>query len=390
MQHSWPPGSRLGVRLRDGSAIAALVVDGVPTVQFDIRFTGSDERALTALLRTVRSNAPGPVDSVAWEFSELLNPVNYAERVAALRLLPRQPVSNALGTHPTALMRDLVGWRGMVHGGHDMFGLELAPPDIDGAVRAAHSATEAGYSALAITAAGAVGAAEHERAVAERVRDEIRGLRVCISHELGGLGILRRETATVLSAALQPRADELVACCERATAAALGHPTAWFAAADGGRVSAERLRAFPVVGLEAGAAAGILGSALLAGASAADVETYVLASLGGSEAPEPHRYTELFGPPADPLDGATDAVAIGCAATEPSARLDLVVSAETTAELNRVRSLIEHRACTVVASAGALPGSERVVSSSVVPLSFLRSGSYRVVVRAAGQLGGES
>jgi hypothetical protein len=445
MEHGWSMGSRIGVRLRGGLATAVLVVDGALADQSTTSFTGSGERALIALLRKVAAHSPGPVDSVAWELSGLLDPSAHAERVAALRLVPREPVSDVLGAHPSRMMQDLVGWRATVRGGHDLFGVELTPVDTDGAVHLARSAAKAGYSALAITGAGGVSCAEHERVVAERIRDAVRGLRLCLSHEFGGLGLVQREAATVLSAALQPRANELVGRCEKITAAAVRQGAAWFVSADGGRVSAERLRAFPVVGLQARRAAGVLGAALVSGSpttgvvladgatllsaqvrdglphAAPDVlevgglriampqavitrlatdldppkttamkpEPTVVASLDGTGTTAVRRYAERFGRSTFALADKHDVVAIGCAATEPSAWLDLVMSAESPAELERVRALVEHRACNVVASAGARPGSERVVGSAAVPLSFLRSGSYRIVVRATGQLGGE-
>ncbi|WP_020667166.1 hydantoinase/oxoprolinase N-terminal domain-containing protein [Amycolatopsis nigrescens] len=443
MAYRWPTGGRIGVCLRPGSATAALVVDGRSVSQSAIPFDGHDERALTTLLRETSARAKGPVESVAWDLSELLVPTADIGRVAALRVVPREPVSAGLADHPAPLMRALVGHRTTVRGGHDMFGLELAPLDLDGAVRAARAAADAGFTALAITAAGAVGCAEHESAVAESVLDAVPGLRLSLSHEIGGLGVSAREAATVLTAALGPLATELVGRCERSTAAGVRRGASWYVAADGGRVSAERLRTFPVHGLRAGTAAGMLGAAMLSSVSTA---TVVLAGADGYTSGQvrdglPHAASDVMtldgmrlatpqavlssvSPPLAPtspapaipdtvvaardetgtegarhfadrlgnagtlVDPAADVVAIGCTATEPSAWLDLVVSADTPQELRRVRGQVEDRACTVVASGGARPGTERVVSSSAVPLSFLRSGSYRVVVRATGRLGG--
>jgi hypothetical protein len=56
-----------------------------------------------------------------------------------------------------------------VRGGHDLFGTELTPLDIEAAVREARAAREAGFEALAVTATGAVGSTDHETAVAERI-----------------------------------------------------------------------------------------------------------------------------------------------------------------------------------------------------------------------------
>ncbi|MQA09401.1 MAG: hypothetical protein GEU98_12780 [Pseudonocardiaceae bacterium] len=438
MDYRWPVGSRIGMRLRHDSATAALVVDGSPTDQSHVQFDGAGERALTTLLRQSCARAPGEVESVAWELSELLVPPEHAERVAALRIVPRPPVSDALREHPSPMLRTLVGQRATVRGGHDLFGMELAPVDLDAAARAARAAADAGFAALAVTAAGSAGSPDHERAVAERVLDAVPWLRLCLSHEVGGLGLLQREAATVLTAALQPRATDLVGRCERITAAGVRRGVAWFASGDGGRVSAERLRSFPVTGLEAGNAVGLLGAAMVSSTATASVvlaagdrfaagqvrdglphaasdvmelggmrlatpqavlspvsapavgEPTIVAAVNETDAAAARRFRAGLGSAATLVDPGTDVVAVGCTATEPTAWLDLVVSADTPAELRRVRTMMEDRTCTLLASGGARPGTERVVSSAVVPLSFLRSGSYRVVIRASGRLGGQA
>jgi hypothetical protein len=437
MEHRWPGGSRIGVRVRAGTATAALVVDGRPQRQSTVRFTGAGDRAVTGLLRELGSLAA--VESVAWELSDVLAPAASPARVAVLRIAPRRPVSSALGRHPAPLVRSLVGREAVVRGGHDLFGAELTPLDIDAALREARAAREAGFDALAVTATGAVGCAEHEMAVAERILDAVPGLRVCLSHEVGGFGLLQREASTVLNAALHPRAVDLVDRCERITAATVPHGATWFATGDGGRVSAERMRTFPVSVLGARGAAALLGAAMLAATPTATVvladedglvsghvrdelphvasdvmefagvrlatpqavlsplstalstvapEAAVVAAVDEAGVDTAREFAERLGA-ATLIGPGSDLVAVGATGTEPGAWLDTVVSADTQAELQRVRALLEQRACTVVASGDARPGSERVVSSAVIPLSFLRSGSYRIVVRACGRSGAE-
>jgi hypothetical protein len=437
MEHRWPAGSRIGVRVRAGTVTAALVVDGRPKSQATVRVTGTGDPAVTDLLCELGSRAA--VESVVWELSDVLAPATSGTRVAVLRIAPRRPVSPALGHHPAPLVRSLVGRQAVVRGGHDLFGTELTLLDVDAAVREARAAREEGFEALAVTATGAVGCADHETTVAERILDAVPGLRLCLSHEIGGFGLLQREAATVLNAALRPLAAELVDRCERITAAALPQATAWFATGDGVRLSAERTRTFPVAVLGARGAAALLGAARLAAAPTARV---ILADDGGLVSGHvrdglPHTASDLMesagvrlatpqavlsplseavpaaGPEATVIaavdeagagtarelagrlgaailvDPGSDLVAVGAAGTEPGAWLDTVVSADSPAELQRVRALLEQRACTMLASGGARPGSERVVSSAVLPLSFLSSGSYRIVIRAIGRSGAE-
>jgi hypothetical protein len=452
MTQRWPAGTRIGVRLgrqpASTTAHAVLSVDGAAVDARSVSFTGLGERSLVRMLRALRARAPSGVESVTWEVSDLLDPASFAQPVAALRIVPRQPVSSALHEHPSPLVRSLLGRRAVIGGGHDLFGVELAEPQVRAAVREARAAHAAGYTALAVTAAGATGCAEHEARVAERVLDAVPELKLSLSHQVGGYGVVQREAATVLSAALQARAATLTEWCERVTAAVLSRPACGFVTGDGGRVPAERLREFPVLGIGASAAAALVGTAMLGRTPDATVILADRAGLrvGQVRAGVPHAASDIvdshgvrlstpqvvlspvaaYPPPAagGPPDEATprtatliasmdqaaapvagrlaqeltahgatlaesdaDLVALGATATDPSAWLDLVVSADTPDELERVRSLIEHRARTLVAAYGAQPGSERVVGSALVPLSFLRSGSYRVVVRVTGSVG---
>ncbi|MCW2899031.1 MAG: hypothetical protein JWO67_1296, partial [Streptosporangiaceae bacterium] len=178
MEHRGPV-SRIGVRVRAGTVTAALVVDRRLESQSTVRVTGAGDRPIINLLRDLGSRAA--VESVAWELSDLLTPTASSTPVAALRIAPRQPVSPALGRHPAPLVRSLVGREAVVRGGHDLFGTELAPLDVDAAVREARAAQEAGFEALAVTATGAVGSAEHETAAAERILDAVPGLRLSLS-----------------------------------------------------------------------------------------------------------------------------------------------------------------------------------------------------------------
>ncbi|TCP55131.1 hypothetical protein EV191_102343 [Tamaricihabitans halophyticus] len=447
MDHRWPAGSRIGVGMHRDSVTAALVAEGSQLGRNDLPLDSTWqelEGRLAIQLRQLGSRARTPVESVAWELSDLLTPLAEASPVAALRMLPRAPVSDALAGQPSPLLHTLVGHRANVRGGHDLFGFELAPPDVTGAVAVARAAAEAGYPALAITASGAMGCPEHEQLAAEAILDAVPGLRLCLSHEVGGLGVLQREAAAVLTLALQPRIGELIGACERATASGAPAATAWFVAGDGGRLSAERLRTFPASALGSGGAAALLGAAVLAeqpdaSVVLADGDSYGLGYVrsglpyASSDVMEVDRMRlaipqAVISPVAVPdvgqagvlADGTgpalvvglrsddiaaarsfserstsetrlvcdADVVAVGSAVTEPSAWLDLVVTADNPEELERVRGTLADRACTLLASSGARPGTERIVSSTVSPLSFLRSGSYRVVLRASGSIGG--
>ncbi|MEO3861583.1 hypothetical protein [Acrocarpospora sp. B8E8] len=441
-------GARIGVRLAAGHAHAALVAGG------EVRQAAGrsdDDRALSRMLRGLAQGTP--VRSVTWDVSAELDPASAGSPVAAVRILPRMPFRGLGSGHPSPLLRALVGRQAAVIGGHDLFGVELAMLDIYALLRDAAEAEAQGLTALALTATGAPGCHDHELVAGELIRDALPQLRVSLSHQVGGLGLLDREAATVINAALLGRAEQVVERCGR-VAGGLGPLTSsWFVAGDGGRISAERLRLLPVLGLSATGAAALTGAARLAGVDDAVVGLARPDGLAVGHVRDglPHVATDLPGPggvrmavpqaaltpisgsaaasaaafallaehdqhpavvavageAASDQDGAAtdraravaarlpsatvlveppaELAAIGAAGTEPSAWLDTVLYAETSEELARKRAVVEQRALTLVAESGARLGSERVVSSRALSVSFLRSGSYRLVVRAGGR-----
>ncbi|SEN34550.1 hypothetical protein [Nonomuraea pusilla] len=444
-------GARIGVRLAAGQARAALVTGA------EIRHAACpshDDRALVRMLRGLARDVP--VRSVTWDVSDELDPARAGAPVAAVRVMPRLPVRGLGSGHPSPLLRALLRRQAAVIGGHDVFGVELAALDVRRLLEHADAAHADGTTALAVTATGALGCPGHELAAAVLIRDAFPQLRVSLSHQVGGLGLLDREAATVINAALLGTAGRVVERCAR-VAARLG-ASAWFVAGDGGRISAERLRMLPVLGLSATGAAALTGAARLAGVADAVVGLAGADGIAVGHVRDglPHVATDLPGPggvrmavpqasltpisgagqaaaavfallaehdqhtavvavavqgPEEPdraagrgaarelaravaarlpsasvlVEPAAELAAIGAACTEPSAWLDTILYAETSEVLARAQAAVEQRALTLVAESGARLGSERVVASRAVPLSFLRSGSYRLLVRAGGR-----
>ncbi|MBV8932722.1 MAG: hypothetical protein JOZ47_08900 [Kutzneria sp.] len=445
---------RIGVRLDATRAHGVLVHAGRVLASSSISKSAPFDRQLTGLLRqfTDPFTQRGTVDSVTWDISAVLegslrraghkhdSTAPVAGPVGVLRLLPRSPY--AVG-HTSALVNSLVAHVGTARGGHDLFGTELAPIDLESAARETAKARATGVTALAVIATGASGQAAHEQLVAARLLGEYPDLRLCLSHEVGGLGLLERETTTVVNAALFDLAEELVTRLEGVTKALGGATSCWFASGDGGRVTPRRLRTLPVLGLSTTPAAALLGAAILS----ARTDTTVLLtdentiSIGHVRDGLPHVESDLRGTlgvrlstpqpaltvrparaaaetaallteqnPAnagvvvpvtpeganladwltsDPHSGLSavgfdvDPSTVGTACAEPSAWLDLVVTAGTQDDLHRQQSLLEQRALTLVEAGGARPGSGRVIRSAATSLGFLRGDVYRLRVRAS-------
>ncbi|MBB4675632.1 hypothetical protein [Crossiella cryophila] len=430
---------RIGVRLGVNRAHGALAHEGQVLATAANTVAGRGGRQLSGLLKQLAASSPSIVDSVTWDVSALferaLRRNSGVQPVGAIRVLPRAPRHRG---HPFELVRALIAWEAVVTGGHDIFGAEMAALDLDGALKQVETAYAQGIRTLTVTATGASGCAEHEQAIAGRVAEEFPDLRVCLSHEVGGLGLVEREATNVVNAALLDFCEDLVDRCERITATLDGPPSCWFATGDGGRVSARRLRSVPARGLAATAAAALRGAALLSGrtdgpivltgprellvgevrAGLPRVEGDLLGGLGvrlvapqavlstrpaatadavaaqlreqegagavgvldeGGEdlAEHLHRKTR---PVLAMVRTPADLCAVGAAVSEPSAWLDLVVTADTAEDLQRRQSMLERQALSLVAASGARPGRERVIRSVATSLAFLGRDAYRLWV----------
>jgi hypothetical protein len=442
---------RIGIRLGTSGAHAVLT-DGARVLAATARaHTRIRKDTLSGLLHTLTDTphrTAATVDSVTWDISApleaTLTPPSAGDDtspaagpVAALRIMPRSPQGRPRAAHPSPLVTSLATWRGTAVGGHDLFGTELAPLNVEAARACARNAQAVGLTTLAITATGAGVCADHEQRVAARLLEDFPYLRLCLSHEVGGLGLLEREATTVVNAALLDAANDLIEECEQATARALPGTPCWFAGGDGGRIPAKRLRWLPVLGLAASTATALTGAAAMAGRTDAAIalvgaDTVVTGRVDDSL---PHVEPDLQGHlgvhlttpqaavavhPAGPaptdtwpgdrhsqvpdvvalLDEAAaarthhvaragtsttvlrpeaDLAALGAARTEPSAWLDLLVPVSAPQDLDRIQSQAEQRALDQVATDG--PGSEYIVRSVASPVGYLSI--YRLQVRAA-------
>jgi Hydantoinase/oxoprolinase len=455
---------RIGIRVGTSKAHGVLMDHDRVLAAESVPLGAVWTEPLATLLRDLAAAAPNGVDSVSWDVSAVLESalgrvdtappsettrtqVLRARPVAAVRVVPRATKTAGIGGHPSALVRSLVAWRGTVTGGHDLFGHELATLDLDAVMLCARTAEATGLTTLAITATGASTVAVHEEQVAARLLERYPDLRLCLSHESGGLGLLEREATTVVNAALLDVTETVVTRCERATASLGTRVSCWFATGDGGRVSAKRLRWVPAAGLAATPAAALIGAAALSGSHDAVValtgpstitigqvrdglphveadlpraigvrmtapqavltvsEVHTAAAAASLLTEQSRRTTDVVAvldeggfEVADQvlrdtghvpvlLPPTADIAAVGTACTEASAWLDLLIPVDTTEELERLQTRAEQQALTLVAANGAQPGNERIVRSAATALGYLRQHIYRLQVRATSRPG---
>jgi N-methylhydantoinase A/oxoprolinase/acetone carboxylase beta subunit len=118
---------------------------------------------------------------------------------------------------------------------------------------------------VAITSVFAPVSPRHELLAAEIVKRELGEVHVSLSHEIGSVGLLERENATILNAALVGVAGDVAAAMEAALAAHELRPVTFFAQNDGTLMALDHALRYPVLTIGSGPANSIRGAAFLTG-----------------------------------------------------------------------------------------------------------------------------
>lgn len=166
---------------------------------------------------------------------------------------------------PADLRAAMGGEARLVHGGNEFDGRPLAPLDPDEIGRAVDELVAAGVESLAIAAVFAPTTPDVERRVAALVAERAPGLTVTLSHEIGRLGLLERENATAINAALRPLATATVASFRASLRELAIDATLYLTQNDGTLMSADQAERFPVLTFASGPTNSMRGAAFLSG-----------------------------------------------------------------------------------------------------------------------------
>jgi N-methylhydantoinase A/oxoprolinase/acetone carboxylase beta subunit len=235
--------------------------------------------ALAAVLR-VPGVDPARVSHVMLGTTHATNAVlerRRLQRVAVLRLAaPATTAVRPLLAWPADLRAAVSAGEAIVGGGIEVDGRELAPLDED-AVRRFLAAHAGAVDGVAITGMFSPASPEQELRARELAAEELGAVHVSLSHEVGSLGLIERENATVLNAALVAVAQDVASALEDALAAHGLDATVLFAQNDGTLMALDYAVRNPVLTIGSGPANSLRGAAFLSGVSDA-----LVADVGGT------------------------------------------------------------------------------------------------------------
>ncbi|WP_109471835.1 hydantoinase/oxoprolinase N-terminal domain-containing protein [Ornithinimicrobium cavernae] len=208
---------RIGIDV-GGTNTDAVLMDGDRVVGAIKRHTQTDvtegiREALQAL-QSATAFDPAIVEGVMIGTTHFINALVEADRLAptaALRLcLPATAALPPLTAWPKGLAQAVGGSWYLVGGGHEFDGRQIAPLDEEAIRKATAQMGAEGIRSVAITSVFSPVNSEFEERAAAIVAEELPHVAVSMSQHVGRVGLLERENATIINAALRELASQVV------------------------------------------------------------------------------------------------------------------------------------------------------------------------------------
>jgi N-methylhydantoinase A/oxoprolinase/acetone carboxylase beta subunit len=266
------PDCRLGIDV-GGTNTDAVIMDSADRVVAKAKVPGTSDitGGIVAAIDAVLG-APGADPA---RISHVMLGTTHATNAVLERKNLRRVAVLRIGGPATFSIRPLFGWPEdlveascagavIVDGGIEFDGQDLSPLDADAIARFLGQVGGAA-DGVAITSVFAPVSPRHELLAAEVVRRELGEVHVSLSHEIGSIGLLERENATVLNSALAGLARDVASAMRDALAAHGLRPVTFFAQNDGTLMGLDQALRYPVLTIGSGPANSVRGAAFLTG-----------------------------------------------------------------------------------------------------------------------------
>src|SRR5215471_14173077 len=269
---------RIGIDVGGTNTDAVVIEDGQVAVA--VKAPTSEDVTGGILEAFMRLKATGGlggerIDAVMIGTTHFMNAVvqrRHLTKVGALRLgMPASASLPPFCDWPPDLARLVEGGVWMVEGGHEYDGRAFMPLDGEAVRQAAREMRAQGLRSVAISAIFSPLDPSHERQAAAIVAQENPGAAITCSSDLGRIGLLERENAGLLNAALCDLARDTIAAFEAAIRGSGLDAPLFITQNDGTVAEAAQARRLPVYSFASGATNSMRGAAYLSGLSDAMV-----------------------------------------------------------------------------------------------------------------------
>ncbi|SNR65814.1 Hydantoinase/oxoprolinase [Haloechinothrix alba] len=224
---------------------------------------------------------PSRVRAVMIGTTHFINAIVEANRLcstAVIRLgLPATAAIPPLVEWPERLVTAMNGTAYLCHGGHEFDGSLIAPLDRAELDAVTRQLADNGVRSVAISSVFSPVNAELEHEVASLVADRVPGVHVSMSHEIGRMGLLERENATIINASLRELADHVCTGLASTLAEEGFHAPLYLSQNDGTLMDVDFARKYPVATFASGPTNSMRGAAFLSG-----IDTCAVVDVGGT------------------------------------------------------------------------------------------------------------
>ena len=197
---------------------------------------------------------------------------------AVIRLgLPAGAGVPPMSDWPPALVAALGPHVYQASGGHEFDGRLITPLDPAQLARIAQDIHGHGIRSVALTSVFSPLNPQAELAASEILRRELPGIRLSMSHQIGRIGLLERENATIINASLLELAEVATAAFRGALDDTGLRAPLFISQNDGTLMEVEHVRQFPVMTFSSGPTNSMRGAALLSG-----LKDCVVVDIGGT------------------------------------------------------------------------------------------------------------
>ncbi len=235
-------------------------------------------------LRSDHDFAVADIDAVMIGTTHFINALVQAKRLAptaALRLgLPATKALPPLIDWPETLIEAINGRSYLAHGGYEFDGRPISPIDPDELRRHAADMRANGVRSVAISSVFSPVNHDLEVQAAEIIGAELGpDVAISLSHEIGRIGLLERENATIINAALRELAVEIVDGLTAAVRRQGIEAPIYLSQNDGTLMDEEYVRLYPVATFASGPTNSMRGAAATSG-----LATCAVIDVGGTTA----------------------------------------------------------------------------------------------------------
>ena len=249
--------------------------------------SATTENVTTGIVEAVRALRrrhefrPEHIRAVMIGTTHFINAITEAQRLAptaALRLgLPATASLPPFCDWPERLVSAVDGKAYLCHGGHEFDGRLIAPIDRGEILRAVEDMAARGTRSVAVSSVFSPVNAEMEQEAATIVAEQMPDVHVSLSHEIGRMGLLERENATIINACLRELAEQI---CDGLSAVLAGEGFSgalFLSQNDGTLMDVEHARRYPVSTFASGPTNSMRGAAFLSGS-----DTCAVVDVGGT------------------------------------------------------------------------------------------------------------